>query len=47
MGLIIETVEIIGTKRSQKFEALFDTGAEDNYINYKISSDELGFEDYY
>ncbi len=25
---------------------MFDTGAEGNYINYKISADEIGFEVY-
>ena len=46
MGLIIKTVEIVSTKKSQKFEALFDTGANGNYMNDEISADDIGFKVY-
>ena len=47
MRLIIETIEVIGSKKSQKFEALFDTGADTNFISDRISADELGFKKYH
>jgi len=47
MGKILAEVELIGTRKNKKIIALFDSGADGNYIRRKLwdgdSIDEIGF----
>lgn len=47
MGFIKEEIEIIGTRKSKKISALFDSGAYRNYIKLKLedgdSAEDIGF----
>lgn len=51
MGKISKTIELVGTYKSKKIEAMFDTGAKNNFLPYIFKDgetiEELGFKEFF